>query len=148
MQTGLIINTVGGGHNDLRFLRIPGVLQRFAISYCIVGLAEVALAKRKEPSQNGTVLYEPSSQNSNESYGIPIDQSWAYIFRDVFELTWHWLLVTTILFVHSCITFLMPLPNQCPKGYLGPGGLHDGGKYFNCTGGAAVIKNTRYDKDE
>lgn len=25
----------------------------------------------------------------------------------------------------------------CGKGYLGPGGLHDGGKHFNCTGGAA-----------
>lgn len=25
----------------------------------------------------------------------------------------------------------------CGKGYLGPGGLHDEGKYLNCTGGAA-----------
>lgn len=25
----------------------------------------------------------------------------------------------------------------CGKGYLGPGGLDDGGKYFNCTGGVA-----------
>ena len=23
------------------------------------------------------------------------------------------------------------------RGYLGPGGLHDNGSYFNCTGGAA-----------
>ena len=117
-------------------------MQRFAISYCIVGLAEVALAQRKEPSQSEAVLHESSSQDPNESYGTPIDQRWAYNFRDVFELKWHWLLVGIVLFVHACVTFLVPLPNGCPKGYLGPGGLHDGGKYFNCTGGAAVIKYT------
>ena len=25
----------------------------------------------------------------------------------------------------------------CPTGYLGPGGLHENSKYWNCTGGAA-----------
>lgn len=24
------------------------------------------------------------------------------------------------------------------RGYVGPGGLHDSGKYYNCTGGAAA----------
>ena len=32
------------------------------------------------------------------------------------------------------ITFLLPVPN-CPTGYLGPGGKHNHGKYWNCTGG-------------
>lgn len=54
--------------------------------------------------------------------------------------------------VHTCITFLVNVPG-CGKGYLGkqyrlllrhialkysnlgPGGLDDHGKYFNCTGG-------------
>merc|ERR550532_1786068 len=40
------------------------------------------------------------------------------------------------LLIHSCVVFLMPVPDGCPTGYLGPGGLHEGGKYFNCTGGA------------
>lgn len=34
------------------------------------------------------------------------------------------------------ITFLVNVPN-CGSGYLGPGGLHNQGKYVNCTGGAA-----------
>lgn len=40
------------------------------------------------------------------------------------------------MIVHTCITFLLPVPG-CPVGYLGPGGLADDGKYENCTGGAA-----------
>jgi heparan-alpha-glucosaminide N-acetyltransferase len=32
------------------------------------------------------------------------------------------------------ITFLPKFEN-CPSGYLGPGGKHDHGKYQNCTGG-------------
>ncbi|KAL5505237.1 hypothetical protein EMCRGX_G006639 [Ephydatia muelleri] len=35
------------------------------------------------------------------------------------------------------ITFLLPLDNGCPRGYLGPGGISEEGRYFNCTGGAA-----------
>ena len=31
----------------------------------------------------------------------------------------------------NCIIYVF-----CYRGYLGPGGLSDGGKYFNCTGGA------------
>ena len=43
----------------------------------------------------------------------------------------------------------MPLPGGCPTGYLGPGGYHEGGKYFNCTGGATVkiCSNTPYEKE-
>ena len=43
---GLVINSLGG-NNDLRTLRIPGVLQRFAVCYCVVGLVEVLLIERK-----------------------------------------------------------------------------------------------------
>ena len=35
------------------------------------------------------------------------------------------------------LTFGLPLPDGCPTGYVGPGGISDGGKHFNCTGGAA-----------
>ena len=34
------------------------------------------------------------------------------------------------------LLYLKLLVYHCFRGYLGPGGLHDGGKYFNCTGGA------------
>lgn len=38
--------------------------------------------------------------------------------------------------LHTCITFLVDVPG-CGRGYLGPGGLDDFGKFFNCTGGVA-----------
>lgn len=38
--------------------------------------------------------------------------------------------------MHCSITFLLHAPG-CPKGYLGPGGLHFDSNYQNCTGGAA-----------
>ena len=43
--------------------------------------------------------------------------------------------------IHETITFQMSYgggggeEGGCPRGYLGPGGLHDGGKYEKCTGG-------------
>ena len=46
------------------------------------------------------------------------------------------MIVLGLVAIHTCILFLMPYRKGCPTGYLGPGGLHDGGKYANCTGGA------------
>ena len=34
------------------------------------------------------------------------------------------------------LTFAMKVPG-CPTGYLGPGGLHENGNHWNCSGGAA-----------
>lgn len=47
-----------------------------------------------------------------------------------------WIVVISFVIVHTCITFLLDVPD-CGKGYLGPGGHQDQGKHFNCTGGAA-----------
>ena len=44
--------------------------------------------------------------------------------------------VLSLVIAHVLVTFLTPVPG-CPTGYLGPGGLHLGGAFFNCTGGAA-----------
>jgi len=38
--------------------------------------------------------------------------------------------------IHTCVTFLLSVPG-CPRGYLGPGGMEQGGRYANCTGGAS-----------
>lgn len=45
-------------------------------------------------------------------------------------------IISICLIIHTSITFLVTVPG-CGKGYLGPGGLDEGGKYFNCTGGVA-----------
>ena len=45
----MVINSLGG-NNDLRTLRIPGVLQRFGFAYLIVGLIQAIFANRELPS--------------------------------------------------------------------------------------------------
>ena len=42
-----------------------------------------------------------------------------------------------ILNVRIASMFILKFNQQLISGYLGPGGLHDGGKFSNCTGGAA-----------
>lgn len=36
---------------DLRTLRVPGVLQRLALTYLVLGIMEAALAKSHDPHQ-------------------------------------------------------------------------------------------------
>ena len=55
---GLVINSIGDGHNDLRTLRIPGVLQRFGFAYLIVGIMQVIFANNDLPSLNQQHLDE------------------------------------------------------------------------------------------
>lgn len=59
--------------------------------------------------------------------------------QDVFVLWPQWILHLTLVAIHCCVTFFLPVNNgECPIGYLGPGGLHLDGKYpSECVGGAA-----------
>ena len=47
---GLVINS--GGHNDFRTLRVPGVLQRFAICFLISGSLEAWFMPRETPVES------------------------------------------------------------------------------------------------
>lgn len=105
---GIVINS---SHHTMSIsqLRIPGILQRLGLTYFIVGILEVSFTKRVEIE--------------NVSCVLDITQAWP-----------QWLFVSMLVAIHTCITFLVDVPG-CGKGYLGPGGLDDGGKFFNCTGG-------------
>ncbi|XP_041485247.1 heparan-alpha-glucosaminide N-acetyltransferase-like isoform X2 [Lytechinus variegatus] len=105
-------------HNDLRTLRIPGVLQRFGITYFIVA-SSYLLSRR---------LQARRIERTGKCY---------MMFRDVtdyLELP----LAFCFLTVHLCLTFLLPVPG-CPLGYQGPGGplVGENGELTNCTGGAS-----------
>jgi len=97
---GFILNTLGGWI-DLEKLRVPGVLQRFAISYFAVALVGNLLAKVKLTGGDKTCWY-----------------------TDLVDLSAHWLVMGTVLCVHQLVVWLLPAPG-CPQGYRGPGGLHD-----------------------
>lgn len=47
-----------------------------------------------------------------------------------------WIFIALITATWLIITFV-PTFGDCPRGYVGPGGNHEHGKYKNCTGGMA-----------
>jgi heparan-alpha-glucosaminide N-acetyltransferase len=57
----------------------------------------------------------------------------------VFHFWPQWLCILLVTLAWVLITLVPKLPN-CPRGYLGPGGKHDHGRYENCTGGNFRIK--------
>jgi len=96
---------------DVANWRIPGVLQRFAIAYFMVSMI---------------IIFVPKIQMKN-------DES---VFRDIFPFVLQWMVAILLLIIYLLVTYLLDVPN-CGRGYIGPGGIGDYGKYPNCTGGAA-----------
>ncbi len=113
---GLFLNSGHGRNTDLRTLRLPGVLQRFGLSYMIVASVEICCMSRELPP--------PGAGRISRH------------LRDLRQNAWQLSVTAALIAAHACLTFLLPVPG-CPTGYLGPGGLHDGGQYADCTGGAA-----------
>lgn len=98
-------------------LRIPGVLQRFAITYFVV-------------ASTGLLFLESLEFSIQES-------KFSHYFKDLFCLYQRWFVAILFLVLHSLLTFCLPVPG-CPTGYLGPAGLHLDGIYnASCVGGAA-----------
>ncbi|XP_012529315.1 heparan-alpha-glucosaminide N-acetyltransferase [Monomorium pharaonis] len=114
---GVALNTLGT-NAQLENIRIFGVLQRFGVTYLIVGLLYLCF-----PLKQSNTL-----QNSSRTWII-------HEVQDIISLLPHWSVILILIIVHCSLTFSLPVPG-CPAGYLGPGGRHEDGKYFNCTGGA------------
>ncbi|KAL8574907.1 hypothetical protein ACOMHN_063601 [Nucella lapillus] len=113
---GLVINSLGGSGKgvSLSHFRIPGVLQRFALTYLVVASVHVLLAKPLDETQQ---------------------VRWPVV-RDVTDFWPEWLVQLSLLALHIAITFGLSVPG-CPLGYLGAGGQAELGQHANCTGGAA-----------
>lgn len=119
---GIMLNSRFGVR--LSELRIFGVLQRIAICYLVVAILEVLLYNRNiDEYINCTHKYK--------RYFVDLLWSWK-----------QWLATLLILSVWFFLTYLLPVPG-CPTGYVGPGGLDNHGKYYNCTGGAAGYIDTK-----
>ncbi|CAH1111672.1 unnamed protein product [Psylliodes chrysocephalus] len=100
---------------DLNYLRFMGVLQRLGIAYFAVSVICIFCMDR---TNNG---YEKESKLAH--------------VIDILKLWKGWIIVLAILVFHTILTFTIAAPG-CPKGYLGPGGLHKNASYFDCVGGA------------
>ena len=113
---GFVLNT---DFTDMSKVRVTGVLQRFSISYLVVALTHL------------TSIYRSNKyQSSNEN--LP----WAQLIMIFLP---EFLVHCLMLFVYLFFTFigLKGYVEHCPEGYQGPGGLEDGGRHYDCTGGMA-----------
>lgn len=61
-------------------------------------------------------------------------RQWSSLWADVVPHWAEWLCVLFLIALHTCLIFLVDVPG-CGRGYLGPGGIGDWGKYASCTGG-------------
>lgn len=104
----------------LSHLRIPGVLQRFGISYFVSASLKLASITVK------------AKINSRSDVSPKFNQLLKFLVS-LSETIIYFLFVLLYLLG----TFALNYDDQCPKGYQGPGGLHHNASYFNCTGGAA-----------
>ena len=113
---GLVLNGFYGIR--LSELRIFGVLQRIAICFLVVGVIEVLCF-------NKNIKNYLNDENIYKKHFCDLIWSWK-----------QWTIIAIIVTIWFLVTYLLPVPG-CGKGYLGPGGLDNLGKYENCTGGAA-----------
>ncbi|XP_028324856.1 heparan-alpha-glucosaminide N-acetyltransferase isoform X2 [Gouania willdenowi] len=103
------------GPLSLSWLRFPGVLQRLGFTYFVLSLLQTFWGQKEIPVRA---------------------HHWWNQVQDVFLYWPQWIIIILLETLWLCITFLMPVSN-CPTGYLGAGGIGDGGLYPKCTGGAA-----------
>lgn len=103
---GLFLNNGADLHN----WRIPGVLQRFAVSGLAVAIILIAA---------------PYAKRKTDSLIVDLVAHW-----------WEWAIILVFVLLHLLLTFLVDVPG-CGRGYLGPGGIGDNGLYADCPGGAA-----------
>lgn len=113
----------------LKDIRIMGILQRFSISYFVCAMLELL-----------HLYLNNFEYNKIEASGVYVEKSFSRIIRDrLKEILFYpiqWLIILVFVVSWLLLTFVLPVPG-CPKGYLGPGGIHDNGSYENCTGGSA-----------
>ncbi|KAJ8949967.1 hypothetical protein NQ318_002375 [Aromia moschata] len=107
---GLILNS-NQNMSTIADLRFPGVLQRIGITYFIVGILEVIFTKRSEV-ENVSIIHDVAT-------------AWP-----------QWI----FCHLYGCYPYMCNISGRCAwmwERLLGSGGLDDGGRFMNCTGGAA-----------
>lgn len=102
---GFILNT--RFKVDLAYVRILGVLQRFAIVYGVVASIEVLCTRPKQYVSLGRA--EATQMTGLKKY-----------FGDILNFPLQWLIMITLQTIWILIVYLVPFEN-CPAGYLGPG---------------------------
>ncbi|CAF0889821.1 unnamed protein product [Rotaria sordida] len=125
---GFILNT--RFKVDLTVVRILGVLPRFAIVYGVVATIEVLCSQSKQYLSSTNNL----TSTTTTTVKLGTKKRLTTLFCDIINFPLQWLINIALITIWMLIIYLVPF-EDCPAGYLGPGGLHENGKYENCTGG-------------
>ncbi|KAI5631758.1 hypothetical protein NE865_15522 [Phthorimaea operculella] len=111
---GIVLGSVNASWAEVR---LPGVLQRLAFMYLLVGAVEC--------------VFHVTSANITPGRSL---------FRDISAGWKQWLFTLILVAIQVCVSLLVAAPG-CPRGYNGPGGLHmsehGDNSLQNCTGGIA-----------
>ncbi|CAF1177372.1 unnamed protein product [Rotaria sp. Silwood1] len=133
---GFILNT--RFKIDLNNVRILGVLQRFALVYGVIGILEVLCTRSKQYSLTASFNNNNNTKHTSTMTATTVKSGRTKrvtaVFRDISNFPLQWLLIIGLTTIWVLVVYLVPF-EDCPAGYLGPGGLHENGKYENCTGG-------------
>ena len=129
-----------------------GVLQRFGLTYLVVGVTESQLMPRQFPDVITPLLDVTSSimqwilaficlgLHTLITFSLPVPGLAEQVKKKVISiLSFDWSVLTQI---NDVFFLLSPILLGCPNGYLGPGGLADNASHPNCTG-KARLKLTR-----
>ncbi|CAF3119115.1 unnamed protein product [Rotaria socialis] len=134
---GLILQ---GGYSRWVNIRIFGVLQRLAACYFFAATLVLIFDDNEDEPYSSQW---PIGNDVRQALRIELSST-------LFHFWPQWLFILLITLAWTLITFILKF-DDCPRGYLGPGGKHEYGKYQNCTGGAAgyidrlILRNSHMD---
>lgn len=120
---GLLLESSDGGASvDLAHLRLPGVLQRLAVSYVVVALIEVHFAEdyHANPHQvtagSGKMKQIFTHHNVKVSCDVNIyfQHTWMAHVRDVLPYWAEWVFMLGLVALHLVLTFMVQVPG-CPR---------------------------------
>lgn len=134
LQRSLVLFALGValtslGNNRLETLRVMGVLQRLGAAY----LVAASLAVLMTPRRWGAAAVDAAGAGAGAKNGAGPGPG---PLADVVALLPQWVVVLALAAGHLAAQLLLNVPG-CPRGYMGPGGVHLDAAYTNCTGGAA-----------
>lgn len=115
-----LLNFLINNDNDFARVRAFGVLFYFSFSYLVIGCIDALL---------------PPSTSRPDDAAIPAQALAASLYLDVGRYYKQWSVMLALWALYFGLQFGLPVPG-CPTGYIGPGGLADGGAFAACTGGA------------
>ena len=115
--------------------RIPGVLAYFSVSGLVTSLTCLTMMRRTKARLTKILESETRDLEIYSNWKThPSDVSCKMPSKIMLSYSYEWIIQGSILLVYLSVS-LGAKVEGCPRGYLGPGGISEGGKYFNCTGG-------------